>query len=220
MIIKTYVLSLFEQNTRIVACEKSNVAICIDPGAESAELVEFVRENSLHLQAIALTHAHLDHIGGVSFLRKSFPQVEIILHEDDAEMYHNLPQQPLAMGIPPHQFKSLGLDYEVPPDLTRFWRDGEVYAVGELNFKILHTPGHSRGHVIFAEETQKAVFGGDCLFAGSIGRTDLLGGDYEQLISSIKTKILTFGDDFTVYSGHGENTTVGRERMSNPFLQS
>ncbi|MDQ6786999.1 MAG: MBL fold metallo-hydrolase [Acidobacteriota bacterium] len=218
MIIKTFVLTLFQQNTRIVACKTTGKAICIDPGEESAELVGFVESNKLSLQAIALTHAHLDHIGGVSALHKSFPQAEIVLHAGDEDLYYGLPEQPLFMGIEPHQLKALGLDYDVPPPITRYWQDGEIYQVGKLNFKILHCPGHTRGHIVLAEEQARKVFGGDCLFAGSIGRTDLPGGSLEQLLDSINDKILPLGDDFTVYTGHGEETTIAREKAANPFL--
>lgn len=218
MIHETFITSPFQQNTRIVACEETLRAVCIDPGDDSPEIAEFVKENDLDLQAITLTHAHLDHIGGVSDLQKRFPNAEIILHKDDEDLYYNLPEQPIFMGIPPHQLKALGLDFDAPPPLTRNWRENEIYAVGNLNFKVLHTPGHTRGHVIFVEETEKKVFSGDCLFAGSIGRTDLPGGDYEQLIRSIYQKILPLGDEFIVYSGHGEDTTIGREKTSNPFL--
>jgi len=218
MIIETFILTPFEQNTRVVACPETGIAICIDPGEESFELVDFVRKNQFSLQAIALTHAHLDHIGGVSALRKSFPQAEIILHKDDEDLYYALPQQPLFMGIPPQQLKALGLEFEIPPPVTRYWGDGEIYTVGKLDFKILHCPGHTPGHVCFAEENKRAIFGGDCLFAGSIGRTDLPGGSTEQLLGSINNKILPLGDDFTVYSGHGIDTTIGEEKSSNPFL--
>lgn len=102
--------------------------------------------------------------------------------------------------------------------MTRYWQDEEIYAVGNLNLKVLHCPGHTRGHVIFVEDAEKKIFGGDCLFAGSIGRTDLPGGDYDQLINSINEKILPLGNDYTVYTGHGDNTTIGRERTTNPFL--
>ena len=218
MIIETFITSPFEQNTRVLACAKTRRAVCVDPGDSAETIAAYINENNFNLQAITLTHAHLDHIGGVSDLFKLFPNAEIILHAGDEDLYYGLPEQPLFMGIPRHQLKALGLEYEAPPPLTRHWRDGEIYAVGTLNFKILHCPGHTRGHVIFVEENERKVFSGDCLFAGSIGRTDLPGGDYEQLISSITEKILPLGDDVTVYSGHGDNTTIGRERTTNPFL--
>ncbi|MDQ3179374.1 MAG: MBL fold metallo-hydrolase [Acidobacteriota bacterium] len=218
MIIETFTLTPFQQNTRIVACKETSKAICIDPGEQSDKLISFLHNNNFELQAITLTHGHLDHVGGTLPLHKIFPDAEIILHKDDEDLYYGLPQQPIFMGFSPHQLKALGLDYEIPPKLTRNWQDGEIYQVGNLSFKILHCPGHTRGHIVLAEETLKKVFVGDCLFAGSIGRTDLPGGNSEHLLDSITTKILPLGDDFTVYSGHGEDTTIGQEKLTNPFL--
>lgn len=218
MIIETFVLTPFQQNTRVVACEETRQAICIDPGEKSDELVDFIKSNGFDLQAIALTHGHLDHIGGTFDLSNSFPDAEIILHKEDEDLYYGLPQQPLMMGIPQHELKTLGFDYAPPPRLTRNWQHGEIYNVGKLRFKVLHCPGHTRGHVVLAEESERKVFVGDCLFEGSIGRTDLPGGSFEQLIDSIINKIFALGDDFTVYTGHGGDTTTGREQESNPFL--
>ena len=218
MIIKTIITSPFQQNTRILACEATRIAVCIDPGDASPEIAEYIKENDFALQAITITHAHLDHIGGVSDLYKRFPNAEIILHKDDEDLYYGLPEQPLFMGFAPHQLKDLGLDFDAPPPVTHHWADGEIYTVGNLNFVIRHTPGHAPGHIILVEESERKVFSGDCLFAGSIGRTDLPGGSFEQLINSINDIILPFGDDCTVYSGHGEDTTIGRERLNNPFL--
>lgn len=218
MIIETFTITPFQQNTRVVACEETGKAICIDPGEESVKLINFINENNFDLQAITLTHGHLDHVGGTSAVHRSFPDAEILLHEDDAELYYGLPQQPLFFGLSPHQLKPLGMDYEDPPPLSRNWQDGEIYEVGNLRFKILHCPGHTRGHIILAEENERKVFVGDCLFAGSIGRTDLPGGSLEELMDSINYKILPLGDEFEVYSGHGETTTIGREKSSNPFL--
>ncbi|CAN5454543.1 MBL fold metallo-hydrolase [soil metagenome] len=218
MLIETFVLSAFQQNTRIVACDETRRAICIDPGSASDELVEFIRDNDLNLQAITLTHGHLDHVGGTTALAKSFPDAKIILHKDDEDLYFGLPFQPLFMGIPQGQMKAMGLEFEAPPQLTRNWEHGELYEVGNLRFSVRHCPGHTRGHVVFVEQSEKKVFVGDCLFEGSIGRTDLPGGSYEHLIESINTQILSLDDETVVYSGHGRETTVGRERMTNPFL--
>lgn len=218
MLIHRFVLSPFQQNTRIVVCERTGLAICIDPGEASQEIVDLISDNGYQLQAIALTHGHLDHVGGTAFLARAFPQAEIILHKDDEDLYYGLPRQPLFFGMQPHQLKALGLEYEDPPALTRDWEADEVFMVGDLRFSVRHCPGHTRGHVVLAEEQERKIFVGDCLFEGSIGRTDLPGGSYEQLIESINVNILSLSDDFVVYSGHGRETTIGRERLTNPFL--
>jgi len=218
MIIQLFVLTAFQQNTRILACEETRQAICIDPGEKSNELESFIRDNRLNLQAIALTHAHLDHVGGTSALHDAFPDADIVIHNDDEDMYHSLPAQPMMLGIGPNQLRALGMEYADPPAVTRNWEHSEVYEVGRLKFSVRHCPGHTRGHVVLAEESERRVFVGDCLFLGSIGRTDLPGGNYEQLIDSINSQILSLDDDFIVYSGHGPETTVGRERTTNPFL--
>jgi glyoxylase-like metal-dependent hydrolase (beta-lactamase superfamily II) len=133
-------------------------------------------------------------------------------------MYLALPTQPEWLGIPRGQWAQMGFDYEQPPKADEYFSDGQIYNVGELTFQVIHCPGHTPGHVVLFEPTERKVFVGDCLFAGSIGRTDLPGGSTQQLMDSLFNKILPLGDDVEVYSGHGPTTTIGQERRTNPFL--
>ncbi|HEX8177303.1 MAG TPA: MBL fold metallo-hydrolase [Pyrinomonadaceae bacterium] len=218
MIIEELTVTAFQQQTRILGCEKTRQAICVDPGDEAERIAEALDKHGLNLQAIALTHAHLDHVGGVASLKKLRPEALVLIHEADEPLYLALAEQPEWIGIPRAQWPLYGFDYEEPPAVDRYWTDGENYRVGELVFKVLHCPGHTPGHVVLFNEREKKVFVGDCLFAGSIGRTDLPGGSTEQLMDSLMNKIIPLGDDVEVYSGHGPQTTIGRERKTNPFL--
>lgn len=218
MIIQQFILTPFQQNTRVVICEDSGAAICIDPGEASDEIVDYIKSNGLNLSAICLTHGHLDHIGGTHFLHETFPQAEILIHSDEEDLYYALPQQPLMMGIQPNQLAAMGFDYDNPPAITRNVVHGEVLEIGKLKFEIRHCPGHTLGHIVLVEQNERAVFTGDCLFSGTVGRTDLPGGNHLQLIDSINRNILSLDDDFTAYCGHGPETTVGCEKASNPFL--
>ncbi len=218
MIIEEITVTAFQQHTRVVGCEETGRAICIDPGDEAERIVSVLDAHDLELQAITLTHAHLDHIGGVAALKKLRPEAKIILHAADEFMYAGLAEQPAWIGIPRAQWAALGFVYDEPPPVDEYWTDGQSYGVGKLSFKIIHCPGHTPGHVVMFEPNERKVFVGDCLFAGSIGRTDLPGGSSEQLMDSLLNKIVPLGDDVSVYSGHGSVTTIGRERLSNPFL--
>lgn len=218
MIIEELTVTPFQQQTRIIGCTETREAVCIDPGDDAERIVELLEEHDLKLQAIALTHAHLDHVGGVARLKTLRPDAAVIIHAADEPLYMALPEQPAWVGIPRAQWPLYGFDYETPPTVDRYWTDGETYNVGKLSFKVLHCPGHTPGHVVFFNERERKVFVGDCLFAGSIGRTDLPGGSTEQLMDSLMNKIIPLGDDVEVYSGHGPKTTIGRERKTNPFL--
>ncbi len=218
MIIEQITVTAFQQHTRILGCAETRKAICIDPGDMAESIVAALDRHELELRAIALTHAHMDHIGGVASLKKLKPEAEIILHRADEFIYEGLPEQPAWLGIPRAQWEGLGFNYEAPPQVDRYWMDEEVYEVGHLAFKVRHCPGHTPGHVVLFEPDERKVFVGDCLFAGSIGRTDLPGGSSEQLMESLVSKIMPLGDDVVVYSGHGPETTIGHERQTNPFL--
>lgn len=218
MIIEQITVTAFQQHTRVVGCEKTKKAICIDPGDDSESIGRAIDRHGFELQAIACTHAHMDHVGGVAALKKLRPQAKIIIHQADEFIYDQLPQQPGWIGIPRSEWPALGFAYEQPPRIDKYWSDGQSYTVGELEFKVIHCPGHTPGHVVLFNEKERKVFVGDVLFAGSVGRTDLPGGSMEQLLDSIMNKLLPLGDDVEVYSGHGEVTTIGEERRTNPFL--
>ena len=218
MIIEQVTVTAFQQHTRIVGCEKTKRAICIDPGDDSDTIVAAIDKHGLELQAIACTHAHMDHVGGVTGLKKRKPDAKIIMHPADEPLYLRLPEQPAWIGIPQAQWAAMGFEYEPPPKPDEYWSDGQTYQVGSLSFQVIHCPGHTPGHVVLFEPNEGKVFVGDCLFAGSIGRTDLPGGSTEQLMDSLFNKILPLGDEVEVLSGHGPNTTIGYERRTNPFL--
>jgi len=218
MIIEQITVTAFQQHTRILGCEETKQAICVDPGDDSDAIVERIDALGLNLQAIAITHAHLDHVGVVAALKKLKPHAKVTIHPEDEFIYKALPEQPAWIGIPRAQWGALGFDFEEPPAADEYWSDGQKYFVGKIEFQVLHCPGHTPGHVVLFAPDERKVFVGDVLFAGSIGRTDLPGGSMEQLLSSIHAKLMTLGDDVEVYSGHGPVTTIGEERLTNPFL--
>ncbi len=202
------VVEPFAENARLVGCRQSGASVLVDPGGQVDELLGVAAAEHLSVEAIWLTHAHLDHVTGVSAAVASVGPVPILLHPDDLPLYDAVAQQG----------QMFGLAVEQPPPPTRWLEVGETLELGELRAEVLHLPGHSPGHVGFWFASQRTVLSGDVLFAGSIGRTDLPGGDYDTLISSIREGLLPLGDDVSVLCGHGPNTTIARERTSNPFL--
>src|SRR3989440_5994675 len=176
LIVEQITVTPFQQHARVLGCEETRRAVCVDPGEETREIVETLERMGLELQAIALTHAHMDHVGGVAALKRERREAEIILHAADEPLYRGLPEQPAWLGIPRAAWPGLGFVYEEPPPVERNWADGEMYRVGRLEFKVLHCPGHTPGHAVLFEPNERKAFVSACLFAGSIGRTDLPGG--------------------------------------------
>jgi glyoxylase-like metal-dependent hydrolase (beta-lactamase superfamily II) len=201
----------FFKNGFVVACDQTRDGVLIDPGAEVASLLAFADRERITLRYILLTHAHIDHITGVGVARQRLG-VPVCLHRDDLFLYDQAAEQGAMFGIPVDQL----------PPVDQFYTPGQVFTFGEVEARPHHTPGHCPGGVCLqigpAGAVGQDLFVGDTLFAGSIGRTDLPGGDYATLIASIKDVLFAFGDDARVYPGHGPMTTIGRERRTNPFL--
>lgn len=195
----------FVENSYLVIDEGRGECAIVDPGEEAGLIVHKLTTAGARPAAIWITHAHLDHVLGVPRLKRE-TGVPVYLHPADRELYDHAVQQGLAFGIPTQALP--------PPD--REFVPGEAVRVGDLSFTVRHTPGHSPGSVCLVGDG--VVFTGDVLFAGSIGRTDLPGGDFETLIKSIERELLPLHDSTIVYSGHGPETTIGRERSGNPFL--
>ena len=211
MILESAAAPPFEKNGYVLACERTREGIYIDPGDEVGELLEYIEAEKLVPRAILLTHAHLDHVSGVGRAKRRL-DVPIYLHRDDLFLY----DQASASG------RRYGLTIEQPPPVDVFYDGPGPISFGDYQVFVHHTPGHCPGGVCLQVgrrgETGKALFVGDTLFAGSIGRTDLPGGDYETLMRSITRVLFAFGDEARVFSGHGPPTTIGRERQSNPFV--
>ncbi|OOF51856.1 MBL fold metallo-hydrolase [Rodentibacter genomosp. 1] len=200
-------VTAFQQNCSLIWDDEKNAAI-IDPGGESEKLIQKIEELKLNLKVILLTHAHLDHVGAAMLLKDYF-NVEIWgAQEDDQFLFESLPEQAERFGLA-HINAFL-------PD--RWLHEGEIINIGNFQFNILHLPGHTPGHIGFIEQEKKVAFTGDVLFQGGIGRTDFPRGNYEQLISSIREKLFKLNDDMIIIAGHGPYTTIGREKVSNPFL--
>jgi hydroxyacylglutathione hydrolase len=211
MILETQAVGTFMKNGFVVACEETRDAVLIDPGDEVASLLSFAEREALAIRAILLTHAHVDHVTGVAAAKRAL-HVPIYLHRDDLFLF----ERAVEMG------RMFGLRVEPPPPVDEFYGAGQAIAFGEYEARPHHTPGHCPGGVCLQigrkGTTGKNLFVGDTLFAGSIGRTDLPGGDYNTLIASIRRVLFPFGDDAIVYPGHGPSTTIGEERRTNPFL--
>ena len=212
MIVETRAIPPFQKNGYVVACETTREAVVIDPGDEVDMLLDVVGRQSLDVQGILLTHAHVDHVTGVS-RAKQVLQAPVYLHRDDQFLYDAAPQQAAYFGLHCDTLPAIDVYYDL----------SETLSFGEYEVAIHHTPGHCPGGVCLAIGRKGAkkddLFVGDTLFAGSIGRTDLPGGDHPTLIRSITQVLFSFGDAARVYSGHGPQTTIGQERRTNPFLR-
>jgi len=211
MIIESRAVGPFMKNGFLVGCEETREAVIIDPGDEVQSLLTVVQQTNLTIRHILLTHAHVDHVTGVAAAKKALG-VPVYLHRDDLFLYDHAVESGLLFG----------LHVEPPPSIDIYCKPGQTIPFGTLEARPHHPPGHCPGGVCLqigkAGETGKDLFVGDTLFAGSIGRTDLPGGDYATLMVSIRTVLFAFGDDAVVHPGHGPDTTIGHERRTNPFL--
>ena len=206
MIVETLPVGPLETNCYLVGCEQTRLGAVMDPGGDAAVILSAVERHGLTLKVILLTHAHFDHIGGLAELAEA-THAQVALHPGDLPLLRA--QGGAAM---------FGIFVRPSPEPDWALSDGQVIKVGTLRLNVLHTPGHTPGHVTFYEPTAKAAFDGDVLFMQGIGRTDFPGSSYKQLMDSIRNKLFALPDDTTLYPGHGPATTVGDEKRSNPFL--
>jgi glyoxylase-like metal-dependent hydrolase (beta-lactamase superfamily II) len=213
--IECVVVGPIQCNCYILSESNSGTAYVIDPGAESRELLSYLQKKKFDLKAVLITHAHIDHVGGIEALHAQFP-VPVYYHAGDRYLYENLLMQAQLFGALPSHMQAVQPTVGEPT-----LRHDQVFGFAGGEMRVIHTPGHTPGSVCFHAKGEEAiVFSGDTLFDGSIGRTDLWGGNYDQIIASIKDRLLVMEDAVQVLPGHGEPTTIGKERRSNPFLQT
>ena len=210
--IKSFVFSDFHENTFVLSEEGGN-CIIIDPGCNSAnersELKAYLDINGLKLQEVLFTHCHLDHVFGAGYLVQTYPGVDLKAHQAENPIMEQGDTLALMFGV--HMDK--------PPTLTSFIGEKDNIKLGKSKVEIIHAPGHSPGSLCFYSKEQRFILAGDVLFSGSIGRSDLPGGNMETLLTSIRQKLFYLPEDTTVWSGHGPTTTIGREKQNNPFLK-
>jgi glyoxylase-like metal-dependent hydrolase (beta-lactamase superfamily II) len=201
-------VTLFEQNCTLIWCEATKKAAVIDPGGDVPKILAAIKQTKVKVEKIWLTHGHIDHVGGAAELRDAL-KVEIEgPHLADKFLLDNVVTSGARFGM-------TGVR-DFAPD--RWLAEGDRIAVGELSFDILHCPGHSPGSVVFYNKEMRFAHVGDVLFNGSVGRSDIPGGNHATLIKSIKDKLLPLGDDVGFICGHGPGSSIGQERMTNPFL--
>lgn len=208
MILETITVGPFQENCYVVGDEQTGVGVLVDPGDEAMRIALLVERTGLEIEKILLTHTHIDHVGAVTALVKEY-SCPVYLHREAEPMLAGLPSQAIMMGM---RFGEV-------PDVDGYIEDGEAISVGDLELRALYTPGHAPGHLAFHAPDEGLVIAGDALFAGSVGRVDLPGGDMRTLLESIEGKLLTLPDETRVLPGHGPETTIGQERAFNPFLQ-
>jgi hydroxyacylglutathione hydrolase len=208
--IASFIFNPFQENTYVLY-DESKECVIIDPGCydekERSELVSFIEMNKLKPVKLLNTHCHIDHVFGNRFISEKY-KLGLCINEYDLPVLHSLEKTG-------HLYN---LNVEISPEPTQYLNEGDKVKFGNSELEIIFTPGHSPGSICFYNKEQKFVIAGDVLFLGSIGRSDFPGGDHNTLISSIKDKVLTLGDDFTVYPGHGPVTNTGIEKRTNPFL--
>ena len=198
----------FEQNCSLVICEQTNQSAFIDPGGDVDKLIEVLETSNSNLSKILITHGHIDHCGIASDLHKKLSVPIIGPHQDDEFWIKQIPEQAKVFG-----FDELN---SFVPDI--WLNDNDIVKVGNIEFNVLHCPGHTPGHVVFYENLSKTAFVGDVIFAGSIGRTDFPMGNHEDLINSITNKLWPLGNEVKFVPGHGSMSSFGEERKSNPFV--
>jgi hydroxyacylglutathione hydrolase len=201
-------VGLLACNCSVIGDEASRQAIVIDPGDDIADIVDIVTRHALKVKMIVITHAHIDHIGGAKKLR-DLTGAPVYMHEDDSVLAQNLDIQASWLGMAPPD--NPGIDTPA--------REGDVLRAGAIEAHVLHTPGHTPGSLSLFLPLEKKLIAGDTLFRGSVGRTDLPGGDSRAIAESIKEKLYKLPEDTIVIPGHGEETSIGREKRSNPFVR-
>jgi glyoxylase-like metal-dependent hydrolase (beta-lactamase superfamily II) len=209
MIIETFPVGPLQCNCTIIGSEQTGEAIVIDPGDEVASVVDRLERRRLAARLIVATHGHIDHVGGFKELKEA-TRAPVLLHEADLFLYEALGMQASLLRIPT----------PLATEIDGHLEDGDELGAGDVKLMVMHTPGHTPGSICFHSQSgDRRLFAGDTLFLGSIGRTDLWGGSYEEILESLRSRIVTLPEETVVVPGHGPLTTIGHEKRHNPFLQ-